>query len=88
VLELTRVFIFTIALLSTVVAPAQERFSFFQSSTPENVALILKLADLRDDDVIVDHGIPEGSRRKLPWRAARTTASDYFAPIGVTGGDV
>lgn len=64
--ELTRVFIFTIALLSTVVAPAQERFSFFQPSTPESVARILKLANLRDDDVIVDHGIPEGSRRKLP----------------------
>ena len=87
-LELTRVFIFTIVLVSALVAPAQERFSFFQSSRPENIALILKLANMRDDDMIVDHGIPEGSRRRLPWRAACTTASGYFAPIGVTCGDV
>ena len=41
-------------------APAQERFSFFQASTPESAERMLKLANLRDDDVVVDLGSGDG----------------------------
>jgi methylase of polypeptide subunit release factors len=41
-------------LLSAVNAPAQEHFSFFQPSTPESVERMLKPANFRDSDVIVD----------------------------------
>ena len=37
-----------------LIAPAQERFSFFQASTPENVQRMLTMAGLRDDDVVVN----------------------------------
>jgi hypothetical protein len=49
-------------------APAQERFSFFQASTPESVERLLALADLRDDDVVVDLGSGDGL---IPLTAAR-----------------
>jgi hypothetical protein len=39
---------------------AQERFSFFQASTPESVQRLLTLAELRDDDVVVDLGSGDG----------------------------
>ena len=39
---------------------AQERFSFFHPSTPETVERMLRLADLRDDDVVVDLGSGDG----------------------------
>lgn len=52
--------IFLSVLLSTGTAGAQERFSFFQASTPESVERMLKLANLRDDDVIVDLGSGNG----------------------------
>ena len=81
--DLTRVLIFTVALLNTLVAPAQERFSFFQPSTLESVERMLKLANLRGVDVIVDFDLPEGSRRKPPWRAAPKEALEYFAPTEV-----
>ena len=48
-LSLTRIVILCIALLCATAAPAQERFSFFQASTPESVERMLKLANLRDD---------------------------------------
>jgi hypothetical protein len=47
---------------------AQERFSFFQASTPESVERMLKLAGLRDDDVVVDLGSGNGL---IPLTAAR-----------------
>ena len=48
--------------------PAQERFSFFQASTPENVQRMLTMAGLRDDDVVVDLGSGDGL---IPLTAAR-----------------
>ena len=47
-------------ILSAAGAAAQERFSFFQASTPESVERMLKLANLRDDDIIVDLGSGDG----------------------------
>ncbi len=49
-------------------SPAQERFSFFQASTPESVERLLKLAQLRDDDLVVDLGSGNGL---IPLTAAR-----------------
>ena len=57
---LTQVFLVFIAIVSAAGAFAQERFSFFQASTPESVERMLKLANLRDDDVIVDLGSGDG----------------------------
>jgi hypothetical protein len=62
----------TLVMLLTVLAagPAQsqERFSFFQASTPESVEKMLKMAGLRDDDVVVDLGSGNGL---IPLTAAR-----------------
>ena len=57
---LTQVFLVFITIVSAAGAFAQERFSFFQASTPESVERMLKLANLRDDDVIVDLGSGDG----------------------------
>lgn len=59
-LSLTRMVILCIVLLCAAGTPAQERFSFFQASTPESVERMLKLANLRDDDIIVDLGSGDG----------------------------
>ena len=58
--SLTQVWLVCIVILSAAGAAAQERFSFFQASTPESVERMLKLANLRDDDVIVDLGSGDG----------------------------
>jgi hypothetical protein len=56
-------------LLATAIhAAGQERFSFFQASTPESVERMLTLAGLRDDDVVVDLGSGDGI---IPLMAAR-----------------
>jgi hypothetical protein len=60
--------IITFVVSSTVSTDAQERFSFFQASTPENVERMLTLAGLRDDDVVVDLGSGNGL---IPLTAAR-----------------
>src|SRR5688572_32254352 len=60
-----------LAVLAVIIAirpQAQERFSFFQASTPESVEGLLKLAELRDDDVVVDLGSGNGL---IPLTAAR-----------------
>jgi hypothetical protein len=57
-----------LALCAAVPAGAQERFSFFQPSTPESVERMLTLAELRDDDVVVDLGSGDGL---IPLIAAR-----------------
>jgi predicted RNA methylase len=59
-----------VALALMLVSPlrAQERFSFFQASTPENVRRMLTLAQLQDGDVIVDLGSGNGL---IAWTAAR-----------------
>jgi hypothetical protein len=59
--------------LLCVVLPGhgQERFSFFQASTPESVERMLKLAALRDDDVVVDLGSGDGL---IPLTAAKMNA--------------
>jgi hypothetical protein len=65
----TRLALTTIlVVLAAAPAPSQERFSFFQASTPESVERMLKLADLRDDDVVVDLGSGNGL---IPLTAAR-----------------
>lgn len=57
-----------VAVLLTVATRAQERFSFFQASTPESVQRLLTLAELRDDDVVIDLGSGDGL---IPLTAAR-----------------
>jgi hypothetical protein len=57
-----------LAIVSAISTPAQERFSFFQASTPENVQRMLTMAGLRDDDVVVDLGSGDGL---IPLTAAR-----------------
>ena len=57
-----------VVLAAAAPAPAQERFSFFQASTPESVERLLRLADLRDDDVVIDLGSGNGL---IPLTAAR-----------------
>ena len=60
--------VFACLLLAVPGLPAQERFSFFVASTPDSVEGMLKLADLRDDDVVVDLGSGDGL---IPRTAAR-----------------
>ena len=57
-----------LAVIATMPTPAQERFSFFQASTPENVQRMLTMAALGDDDVVVDLGSGDGL---IPLTAAR-----------------
>src|SRR6185436_12918245 len=64
----TRTLATILVLAAAAPAPAQERFSFFQASTPESVERLLKLADLRDDDVVIDLGSGNGL---IPLTAAR-----------------
>jgi len=47
---------------------SQERFSFFQASTPEIAVRLLKLAQLHDNDVVMDLGSGDGL---IPLTAAR-----------------
>jgi hypothetical protein len=47
-------------MLGTGAAVAQERFSIFVPSEQDNVERMLKLAQLRDDDVVVDLGSGDG----------------------------
>jgi hypothetical protein len=49
-------------------AGAQERFSLFVPSSPESVERMLTLAELRDDDVVLDLGSGDGL---IPLTAAR-----------------
>ena len=65
----TRVVLVTmLAVLTEVPTRSQERFSFFQASSPESVERMLTLARLRDDDVVVDLGSGNGL---IPLTAAR-----------------
>ncbi len=57
-----------VAVFTPASTPAQERFSFFHASTPESVERMLTLAQLRDDDVVVDLGSGDGL---IPLTAAR-----------------
>ena len=61
-----------IVVLFVVLQPqGQERFSYFQASTPESVGRLLDLAELKDDDVVVDLGSGNGL---IPLTAARMNA--------------
>lgn len=62
-----RLWVFVVC-LAAAPALAQERFSFFQASTPESVERMLKLAGLRDNDVVVDLGSGDGL---IPLTAAK-----------------
>lgn len=53
---------------SAVPTHGQERFSFFQPSTPDSVNHLLTLAALRDDDVVLDLGSGDGL---IPITAAK-----------------
>lgn len=64
--RVTLIAILTVGL--AVPGQSQERFSFFQASTPESVERMLTLAGLRDDDVVVDLGSGNGL---IPLTAAR-----------------
>jgi hypothetical protein len=65
----TRVALLTmLAFLTGVETWGQERFSFFQASSPESVERMLTLAKLRDSDVVVDLGSGNGL---IPLTAAR-----------------
>ena len=55
-------------LIATAEISGQERFSFFHPSSPDTVERMLRLADLRDDDVVVDLGSGDGL---IPLTAAR-----------------
>jgi Methyltransferase domain len=66
--RLPAVLLIVSALFVAAPAPAQERFSFFQASTPESVERMLTLAELRDNDVVVDLGSGDGL---IPLTAAR-----------------
>jgi len=57
-----------VVFVSASLLHAQERFSFFQASTTESVERLLTLAQLRDDDVVVDLGSGNGL---IPLTAAR-----------------
>jgi Methyltransferase domain len=63
-----RAFLVYLALLFATAAQAQERFSFFQASTFESVTRMLKVAELRDNDVLVDLGSGNGL---IPITAAK-----------------
>ena len=64
-----RVTLVTIVAISVAVPTrSQERFSYFQASTPQSVERMLTLAGLRDDDVVVDLGSGNGL---IPLTAAR-----------------
>jgi hypothetical protein len=67
---LTRLVTLVTILAAFTAAPiqAQERFSFFQASTPESVDRMLTMAGLRDDDVVVDLGSGNGL---IPLTAGR-----------------
>jgi hypothetical protein len=53
---------------ATIGVSTQERFSFFLPSSPESVERMLTLAELRDDDVVIDLGSGDGL---IPLTAAR-----------------
>src|SRR5262245_66029825 len=57
-----------LAVCTAAPAGTQERFSFFVASTPDSVERMLALAELRDDDLIVDLGSGDGL---IPLTAAR-----------------
>ena len=58
-----------IGLLIAVPAAAQERFSLFVGSDPENVTRMVKMAELRDGDVVLDLGSGDG---RIVLEAARS----------------
>lgn len=55
-----RILFFVLGLGLAGAAQAQERFSIFVPSEQDNVERMLKLAQLRDDDVVVDLGSGDG----------------------------
>ena len=68
-LMFTRIVLVTmLAIVTELPMHSQERFSFFAASSPEVVERMLKLARLRDDDVVVDLGSGNGL---IPLTAAR-----------------
>ena len=65
----TRIALAAVLAVSAVIpAGSQERFSFFVASTPESVTRMLTLAQLRDDDLVIDLGSGDGL---IPLTAAR-----------------
>jgi hypothetical protein len=58
-----------IGLLLADASPAQEHFSVFVGSDPENVTRMVKMAELRDGDVVLDLGSGDG---RIVLEAARS----------------
>ena len=59
-MKLFRFLVFVLLGFAPVGAKPQERFSPFVPSEQENVVRMLKIVDLRDDDVVVDLGSGDG----------------------------
>jgi len=59
-MKIQRFLLLLFSFLLAAPAPAQERFSIFVPSEQDNVERMLKLAQLRDDDVVVDLGSGDG----------------------------
>ena len=70
-MPMTRLLCVCCLLLATHFAVAQERFSIFVGSAQENVDRMIRLADLRDDDVVVDLGSGDG---RIVLTAAKANA--------------
>ena len=64
-------------LLAAGLTHAQERFSPFVPSDQENVERMLKLAQLRDDDVVVDLGSGDG---RIVLTAAPGAHTVWYSP--------
>ena len=59
-------------LLSATHAWAQERFSLFVGSDPKNVERMVKVANLQDNDVVIDLGSGDG---RIVFAAAQANAT-------------
>ena len=65
---------------------AQERFSIFVGSVQENVDRMIKLADVRDDGVVIDLGSGDGRIALTAAKVAGVSAlSGRMDPLGSTG---
>ena len=67
-----------VCLLSAIDASAQERFSLFVGSDPKNVERMVRIANLKDNDVVIDLGSGDG---RIVFAAAQ--ANPTVRGIGV-----
>lgn len=67
-----RAFAAAICLFSAMHASAQERFSLFVGSDPKNVERMVKIAGLKDNDVVIDLGSGDG---RIVFAAAQVNST-------------